>query len=151
MTQSLAMGQALALAALTLTGTVAVWHVLALSVCMGLITAFDVPARQAFLIQMVEGRDNLTNAIGLNSSMFNGARLVGPAIAGFLIAAVGEGVCFLLNALSYLAVLAALLAMRLSPRADASRRNTSSMNCARDSAMPSASCRSAKSCCFWPA
>ena len=65
---------------------------------------------------MVEGRDELTNAIGLNSSMFNGARLVGPAIAGFLIAAVGEGICFLLNGLSYLAVLAALLAMRLLPR-----------------------------------
>ena len=118
-TQSLAMCQAMILAVLTLTGTVAVWHVLALSVCMGLITAFDIPARQAFLIQMVEGRENLTNAIGLNSSMFNGARLVGPAIAGFLIAAVGEGVCFLLNALSYVAVLAALLAMRLPPQAPA--------------------------------
>jgi MFS family permease len=116
-TQTLAMCQAMILAALTLTGTVAVWHVLALSVCMGLIIALDVPARQAFLIQMVEGRENLTNAIGLNSSMFNGARLVGPAIAGFVIAAVGEGVCFLLNALSYVAVLVALLAMRLPPRA----------------------------------
>ena len=104
---------------LRLTGTVAVWHVLALSVCMGLITAFDIPARQAFLIQMVEGRENLTNAIGLNSSMFNAARLVGPAIAGFLIAVVGEGVCFLLNALSFVAVLAALLAMRLPPQAAA--------------------------------
>ena len=119
LTQSLAMCQAMILAVLTLTGTVAVWHVLALSVCMGLVTAFDIPARQAFLIQMVEGRENLTNAIGLNSSMFNGARLVGPAIAGFLIAVVGEGVCFLLNALSYVAVLAALLAMRLPPQAPA--------------------------------
>ncbi len=122
LTQSLAMCQAMILAALTLTGAVAVWHVLALSVCMGLITAFDIPARQAFLIQMVEGRENLTNAIGLNSSMFNGARLVGPAMAGFLIAAVGEGVCFLLNALSFLAVLAALLAMRLPPQAPAKPR-----------------------------
>jgi MFS family permease len=111
------MCQAMILAVLTLTGTVAVWHVLALSACMGLVTAFDIPARQAFLIQMVEGRESLTNAIGLNSSMFNGARLVGPAIAGFLIAVVGEGVCFLLNALSYVAVLAALLAMRLPPQA----------------------------------
>jgi MFS family permease len=118
-TQSLAMCQAVVLAVLTLTGTVAVWHVLALSVCLGIITAFDVPARQSFLIQMVEGREALGNAIGLNSSMFNGARLVGPAIAGFLIAVVGEGVCFSLNALSYLAVLAALLAMRLPPRAPA--------------------------------
>jgi MFS family permease len=111
------MCQALILALLTLTGAVAIWHVLALSVCLGLITAFDIPARQAFLIQMVEGRESLTSAIGMNSSMFNGARLIGPAIAGFLIAAVGEGVCFLLNALSYVAVLAALSAMRLSPQA----------------------------------
>ena len=116
LTQSLAMCQAIILAVLALTGTVVVWHVLALSVCLGLVTAFDIPARQAFLIQMVEGRENLANAIGLNSSMFNGARLIGPTIAGFAIAAVGEGVCFLLNALSYVAVLAALLAMRLPPR-----------------------------------
>ncbi len=118
-TQTLAMLQALILAALALTGVVAVWHVLLLSVCLGLVTAFDVPARQAFLIQMVEGREGLINAIGLNSSVFNGARLVGPAIAGFLIAAVGEGVCFLVNGLSYVAVLAALLAMQLRPRAPA--------------------------------
>jgi MFS family permease len=114
-TQGLAMLQAAVLAVLTLTGTVLIWHVLALSVCMGLINAFDMPARQAFLIQMVEGRESLANAIGLNSSMFNGARLVGPAIAGYVIAQTGEGFCFLLNALSYLAVLAALLAMRLPP------------------------------------
>ena len=119
LTQTLAMGQAAVLAVLTLSGTVAVWHVLALSVCLGLVNAFDIPARQAFLIQMVDGRENLSNAIGLNSSMFNGARLLGPAIAGFTIAAVGEGICFLLNAVSYLAVLAALLAMRLPPRAAA--------------------------------
>ena len=119
LTQALAMCQAMILAVLTLTGTVTVWHVLVLSVCAGLVTAFDIPARQAFLIQMVEGRDNLANAIGLNSSMFNGARLVGPAIAGFLIAAVGEGVCFLLNGLSFVAVLAALLAMRLPPQVPA--------------------------------
>ena len=114
-TQSLAMLQALTLAVLSLTGVVAVWHVLLLSVCMGLINAFDMPARQAFLIQMVEGRADLTSGIGLNSSMFNAARLGGPAIAGFLIAAVGEGLCFLLNALSFVAVLAALLWMRLGP------------------------------------
>ncbi|MCY2990781.1 MAG: MFS transporter [Planctomycetota bacterium] len=119
LTQSLAMCQALSLAVLTLTGTVAVWHVLVLSVCLGLVNALDIPARQAFLIRMVEGRESLPNAIGLNSSMFNGARLVGPTIAGFLIALVGEGVCFLLNALSYVAVLAALLAMRLPRQAPA--------------------------------
>ncbi|MGD0897472.1 MAG: MFS transporter [Thermoguttaceae bacterium] len=119
LTQTLAMCQAGILAVLALTGTVAVWHVLGLSVCLGLVTAFDVPARQAFLIRMIEGREDLSNAIGLNSSMFNGARLVGPAIAGFVIAVAGEGVCFLLNALSYLAVLASLLAMRLPPLAAA--------------------------------
>jgi MFS family permease len=119
LTQSLAMCQALILAVLTLTGTVAVWHVLVLSVCLGLVNALDIPARQAFLIRMVEGRESLPNAIGLNSSMFNGARLVGPTIAGFMIAVVGEGICFLLNALSYVAVLAALLAMRLPRQASA--------------------------------
>jgi MFS family permease len=115
-TQTLSMLQAAVLAALTLTGTIAVWHILALSVCLGLVNAFDIPGRQAFLIQMVEHREDLTSAIGLNSSIFNAARLVGPAIAGFLVAAVGEGLCFLINALSYLAVLAALLAMRIGPR-----------------------------------
>ena len=116
-TQSLAMLQAAILVVLTLTGVVAVGHVILLSIFMGIINAFDIPARQAFLIQMVEGREGLAGAIGLNSSMFNAARLVGPAIAGFLIAAVGEATCFLFNALSYVAVLAALLAMRLPPRA----------------------------------
>ncbi len=114
-TQCLAMLQAAVLFVLTRTGVVALEHVLFLSVFMGLVNAFDIPARQAFLIQMVEGRENLAAAIGLNSSIFNGARLLGPAVAGFLIAAVGEATCFLLNALSYLAVLAALLAMRLPP------------------------------------
>jgi len=115
-TQTLALLQAAVLAVLALSGTAAVWHVVLLSIFMGTVMAFDVPARQSFLIQMVEGREELASAIGLNSSMFNGARLVGPAVAGFLIAATSEGVCFLLNALSYLAVLAALLAMRLAPR-----------------------------------
>ncbi|MEN6450135.1 MAG: MFS transporter [Thermoguttaceae bacterium] len=115
-TQVLAMLQAAMLATLTLTGLVAPEHIILLSVFLGVVTAFDIPARQSFLIQMVEGREGLAAAIGLNSSMFNGARLIGPAIAGFLIVIVGEGVCFLLNAVSFLAVLAALLAMRLPPR-----------------------------------
>jgi MFS family permease len=118
-TQSLSMLQAVILVVLTLTGVVTVEHVLLLCVFMGLVNAFDMPARQAFLIQMVEGREGLTGAIGLNSSMFNAARLVGPAIAGFLIAAVGEATCFLLNAMSYVAVLAALVAMRLPSQAPA--------------------------------
>jgi MFS family permease len=118
-TQCLAMLQAAVLALLTLTGVVTVWQILVLGVCLGLVNAFDIPARQAFLIQMVEGREGLVNAIGLNSSMFNAARLVGPAIAGYLIQPLGEGGCFLLNAISYVAVLAALLAMRLPPPAPA--------------------------------
>ena len=116
-TQALAMLQAAVLALLTMTGVVTVGQVILLSLFIGVVDAFDIPARQAFLIQMEEGSEGLAGAIGLNSSMFNAARLVGPAIAGFLIAAVGEATCFLLNALSFLAVLAALLAMRLPPRA----------------------------------
>ncbi len=118
-TQILAMLQATILAVLAMTGLVTFPLLLLLSVFIGLVNAFDIPARQSFLIQMVEGRENLASAIGLNSSMFNGARLVGPAVAGFLIAAVGEATCFWLNALSYVAVLTALLAMRLPARAPA--------------------------------
>jgi MFS family permease len=118
-TQTLAMLQAAALVALTLGGVIAVWHILLLSVLLGLVNAFDVPARQAFLVQMVEGRQSLPSAIGLNSSMFNGARLVGPAIAGLLIDAAGEWLCFFVNAVSYVAVLVALLAMRVTPPARA--------------------------------
>ena len=115
-TQTGAMLQALALAALVLTGTVRVWHILALSAFVGVVNGFDMPARQSFLLEMVERKEDLPNAIALNSSMFNGARLVGPAIAGALIAAVGEGICFLINGLSFLAVLVALLAMRVPRR-----------------------------------
>jgi len=116
MTQSLAMAQALALAFLVATETVAVWHILLLAVLMGLVNAFDIPVRQSFVVEMIERREDLANAIALNSSMFNGARLVGPAIAGILIASVGEGICFLLNGVSYLAVIGALLAMRVTER-----------------------------------
>jgi MFS family permease len=115
-TQALAMVQALLLAALVLRGTVSIGHVMALSVLLGLVNGVDVPTRQAFLVEMVTGRDDLANAIALNSSVFNAARLVGPAVAGFMIALVGEGVVFLLNGLSYVAVIAALYAMKLGPR-----------------------------------
>ncbi len=115
-TQTLFTLQAAALGALVLTGVIAVWHIVALSVVLGIVNAFDMPARQAFVVELIEDREDLPNAIALNSSMFNGARLVGPAVAGILIAAVGEGVCFLLNAASYLAVIAALLAMKVPPR-----------------------------------
>src|SRR5713101_2612297 len=115
-TQVLAMVQATALAILTLTGVIEIWHILVLSLFLGLINAFDIPTRQAFLLEMVKNREDLGNAIALNSSMFNGARLIGPAIAGVVIAAVGEGICFLLNAVSFIAVIAALLAMNIPPR-----------------------------------
>ena len=115
-TQALSMAQALILAVLVLTGTVQIWHVMVLAVFLGLVNALDVPARQAFVVEMIGGREDLVNAIALNSALFNGARLVGPSIAGVLIAAVGEGWCFLLNGLSYIGVIAALAAMRLPPR-----------------------------------
>lgn len=115
-TQTLMMLQAFAVAALDLTGAITVWHILFLSLFLGLVTVFDMTGRQAFLTEMVERREDLANAIALNSSMFNGARLVGPALAGLVLAQTSAGVCFLLNGVSYLAVLAALLAMRVTPR-----------------------------------
>jgi MFS family permease len=115
-TQILAMIQALALALLILTGTIAVWHIVSLSIFLGFVDAFDMPVRQSFLVEMIENREDLGNAIALNSSIVNSARLIGPSIAGILIAYVGEGVCFLLNAVSYLAVIASLLAMKIVSR-----------------------------------
>jgi len=116
LTQSLAMLQALLIGILTLTHTVAVWHIIALALFISVVNAFDMPTRHAFFVEMIEDRAALPNAIALNSSMVNGARLVGPAVAGLLIAAVGEGICFLINSASYVAVIAALLAMRIVPR-----------------------------------
>ena len=115
-TQILAMIQSLTLAALALTGVMQIWHIILLSLFQGLITAVDSPARQAFVPEIIERKEDLGNAIALNSSVFNGARLVGPAIAGLLIASVGAGVCFLIDGLSYIAVIAGLLAMKLKPR-----------------------------------
>jgi MFS family permease len=112
-TQVLSMLQALALSALVLTGKVQVWHVLVLGAFLGVINSFDMPARQSLVVHMVEGKDNLPNAIALNSAMFNSARLVGPSVGGVLLAWVGMGYCFLLNGVSYIAVIWALLAMRL--------------------------------------
>lgn len=115
-TQTLAMIQSLALAALTLTGTIQVWSLIALGLCQGLINAFDLPTRQAFVPEIVERKENLGNAIALNSSMVTGAKLVGPAIGGLLVAGVGAGYCFLIDGFSYVAVLASLLAMQIKPR-----------------------------------
>ncbi|MEJ8756359.1 MFS transporter [Pontibacter sp. H259] len=114
-TQVLSMVQASTLAALVLTQTIEIWHILTLSVVLGIINAFDIATRQAFVVQMVEKREDLSNGIALNSSLFNMARLIGPFIAGLLIAAVGEGMCILINAVSYIAVISSLLLMRLKP------------------------------------
>src|SRR5205085_3489056 len=103
------------LAALTLTAWVQTWHIFALAALLGVANAFDIPARQAFVVDMV-GREDLINAIALNSSIVNGARIVGPAVAGILVAAIGEGWCFFANAVSYVAVIAGLLMMKLTKR-----------------------------------
>ena len=113
LTQVVAMAQAFVLSYLVLTETVMIWHVIALSLVLGSVNAFDIPVRQSFFIEMIEDKNDLGNAIALNSSVVNGARLLGPSVAGLLIATVGEGLCFLINGLSYLAVIASLLLMRL--------------------------------------
>src|SRR5262249_2808729 len=97
MTQVLSMVQSFSLAFRALSGIIQIWHILALALAQGVINAFDMPARQSLFVQMVENRDDLSNAIALNSSMVNATRLVGPAIAGVVIAAVGEGYCFLID------------------------------------------------------
>ena len=115
-TQFLAMIQALILTYLVLTNSVEVWHILALSIFQGIIFAFDMPTRQAFLPDIVEKKEDLSNAIAMNSILFNSARLIGPTLAGIVIAAFGEGICFLINGISYLSVIVALLMMKLKPR-----------------------------------
>ena len=113
-TQSASMVLAFLLAVLTLTHRIQVWQIMVLAAGLGVVNAFDIPARQAFLMDMV-GREDLMNAIALNSSMFNGARIIGPAVAGILVAWVGEGWCFFANSVSYIAVIAGLLMMKLPP------------------------------------
>ncbi|HEY6331980.1 MAG TPA: MFS transporter [Blastocatellia bacterium] len=118
-TQFLAALQSLALATLTLSRHITISEIIWLSVLQGMINALDTPGRQSFLVQMVEGPADLSNAIALNSTMVNGARLIGPALAGITIAAVGEGYCFLIDGISYFAVLASLLAMHVQTEAGA--------------------------------
>jgi MFS family permease len=126
-TQILAMLQSLALAALTLTHHINIHEIIFLSAAQGAINAFDMPARQSFIVEMVEDRRDLGNAIAMNSSMVNLARLVGPSLAGAVIALSGEGYCFLIDGLSYIAVIASLIAMRLQP-ADIKRSADSMLN-----------------------
>jgi MFS family permease len=111
-TQTCAMLLASTLAILTLTHQIRVWQICTIAALLGIVNAFDIPTRQAFVVEMV-GREDLVNAIALNSSMFNSARILGPALGGVLVATVGEGWCFLGNAVSYVAVIAGLLMMRL--------------------------------------
>ena len=148
-TQTLMMIQAFALMALTVAGLVSVWQILVLGALLGVVSAFDATARQSFVIEMVEGHDDLGNAIAINSSVFNAARLLGPAVAGIVIGLCGEWPCFLLNGLSYLAVLASLLAMRVRPVA---RKTTDAgivAGLSEGSAISPARCRSARSWSCW--
>lgn len=114
LTQSFSAVQALLLAWLTLSGRIEVWHLMVLSLFIGIINALDNPTRQAFYPSLVP-KENLSNAIALNSAVINGSRLIGPAVGGVLIGIFGEGLCFLLNGISYLAVIIALLRMQLQP------------------------------------
>lgn len=119
-TQVLAMIQAGILAWLSLSGLLEIWHIIVLNIALGCINAFDVPARHSFVIDMVEKKEDLGNAIALNSMMFNGSRLIGPTVAGIILASTGEGICFLINAVSYVFVIISLLYMRVAvkPRTD---------------------------------
>ena len=114
-TQVASMVQSLLLAALTLTHRITIRELLVLSAVQGVVNAFDMPGRQSFMVQMVDSRDDLSNAIAINSSMVNFARLLGPSLAGIVIAATGEGWCFLIDGISYIAVVYSLLAMRVDP------------------------------------
>ena len=115
-TQIVSLVQALILAILALAGVIQIWHIVALSIMLGCINAFDIPSRHSFVVEMVEKKEDLGNAIALNSMMFNGARLIGPSIAGVMLATTGEGVCFLINAISYIFVVMSLLMMRIEKR-----------------------------------
>lgn len=123
-TQFCAMLQALALAFLALTGLIEVWHLFILSFLLGLINSFDMPIRQSFVVELLESKADLGNAIALNSFLFNGARLLGPSIAGVLIGMTSEGTCFLINGISFLAVLLALLSMQIKTRSLSSAKDS---------------------------
>jgi len=122
-TQILAMLQAFVLAALVIADLIRVWHIVVLSMFLGLINSFDMPVRQSFTIDLIQNKEDLGNAIALNSLMFNIARFIGPTVAGILIAAYGEGICFLSNGLSYIAVIIALLLMKITPRTNGNHNN----------------------------
>jgi MFS family permease len=120
-TQVLAMLQALILAVLALTETIAIWQVMVLATFIGCVNAFDAPTRHSFLLEIVDRKEDIGNAIALNSSMFNGARLIGPSFAGIMVSLFGEGICFLVNAISFLTVIIALFMMKVKPMVKADR------------------------------
>ena len=115
-TQVISLLQALILALLSLAGVIQIWHIVVLSIALGCVNAFDVPSRQSFVVEMVEKKEHLGNAIALNSMMFNGARLIGPSIAGLILATAGEGICFLINAVSYIFVVVSLFSMKIQKK-----------------------------------
>lgn len=121
-TQIASLVQALILAVLAMAGVITIWEIVILSIIMGCINAFDTPSRHSFVIEMVGRKEDLGNAIALNSMMFNGARLIGPSIAGLMLATTGEGICFLINAISYVFVIASLLSMNVKPSAEERKR-----------------------------
>ena len=120
-TQILSLIQALVLALLVLTGVIQIWQIVLLSIALGCINAFDVPSRHSFVIEMIEKKEHLGNAIALNSMMFNGARLIGPSVAGLILATAGEGICFLINAVSYIFVVGSLLMMNIQKKENTRR------------------------------
>ena len=122
--QAVAMAQAFTLAALTLTGAVRVWQIALLAALLGVTNAFEMPSRHAFVVEMIGDKADLGNAIALNSGIFNGSRLIGPAIAGFVVASAGEGVCFALNGASYIAAMAAFIMMSVRARPEARKGTT---------------------------
>ncbi len=131
-TQTLAMIQAFILAFLTITNRIEDWHFIVLSIFMGIINAFDMPTRQAFVYELVDDEDDLPNAIALNSMIFNGARFIGPTIAGVIIASFNESVCFFINAVSFIAVLISLALIRISPQKKYTKHNGTVMTGLKD-------------------
>jgi len=122
-TQIISLVQAFVLAILALTGAIELWHIVGLSILLGCVNAFDVPSRQSFVLEMVEKKEDLGNAIALNSMMFNSARIIGPSIAGLILVTAGEGICFLINAISYIFVIISLLMMNVRSREIPKREN----------------------------
>jgi MFS family permease len=145
--QVLFMIHAFVMAFLVLSGLIEVWHIIVLSIIFGVINAFDAPSRQSLVIDLIDDPANLSNAIALNSAIFNGARLVGPAIAGMVIALVGEGICFLINALSFVFVIIALYNIRVTRRKN--ERQSNELLCHGSYGNTAYRKSDFRSCCKW--